>query len=152
MSYLYVNEQGARIGVDGGYITVQMKDNLVRKIPSETLENISLFGNISVTTQAMQRCLKLGITLNFFSSNGRYYGHLAPTAKCRITRQRKQFAVTEDPIFVKTFSREILGAKIHNQKIVLKRYITNPTRQSLEAVKQIENAEKNFNSVNHWMK
>ncbi len=142
MSYLYVNEQGARIGVDGGYITVQMKDNLVRKIPSETLENISLFGNISVTTQAMQRCLKLGITLNFFSSNGRYYGHLAPTAKCRITRQRKQFAVTEDPIFVKTFSREILGAKIHNQKIVLKRYITNPTRQSLEAVKQIENAEK----------
>ena len=75
MSYLYVNEQDARIGVDGGYITVQMKNDLLRKIPSETLENISLFGNISITTQAMQRCLKLGITLNFFSSNGRYYGH-----------------------------------------------------------------------------
>ena len=43
MSYLYVNEQGARIGVDGGYITVQMKNDLLRKIPSETLENISLF-------------------------------------------------------------------------------------------------------------
>ena len=71
MSYLYVNEQGARIGVDGGYITVQMKNDLLRKIPSETLENISLFGNVSITTQAMQRCLKLGITLNFFSSNGR---------------------------------------------------------------------------------
>ena len=37
MSYLYVNEQGARIGVDGGYITVQMKNDLLRKIPSETL-------------------------------------------------------------------------------------------------------------------
>ena len=34
MSYLYVNEQGARIGVDGGYVTVQMKDDLLRKIPS----------------------------------------------------------------------------------------------------------------------
>ena len=83
MSYLYVNEQGARIGVDGGYVTVQMKDDLLRKIPSETLENISLFGNISISTQAMQRCLKLGITLNFFSSNGKYYGHLTPTARCQ---------------------------------------------------------------------
>lgn len=70
MSYLYVNEQGARIGVDGGYITVQMKNDLLRKIPSETLENISLFGNVSITTQAMQRCLKLGITINFFALMG----------------------------------------------------------------------------------
>lgn len=142
MSYLYVNEQGARIGVDGGYITVQMKNDLLRKIPSETLENISLFGNVSITTQAMQRCLKLGITLNFFSSNGRYYGHLTPTARCRITRQRKQFAMTEEDNFVQAFTREILGAKIHNQKVVLKRYLTKQTPEILEAVKQIENAER----------
>lgn len=142
MSYLYVNEQGARIGVDGGYITVQMKNDLLRKIPSETLENISLFGNVSITTQAMQRCLKLGITLNFFSSNGRYYGHLTPTARCRITRQRKQFAMTEEDNFVQAFTREILGAKIHNQKVVLKRYLTKQTPEILAAVKQIENAER----------
>ncbi len=142
MSYLYVNEQGARIGVDGGYITVQMKNDLLRKIPSETLENISLFGNVSITTQAMQRCLKLGITLNFFSSNGRYYGHLTPTVRCRITRQRKQFAMTEEDNFVQAFTREILGAKIHNQKVVLKRYLTKQTPEILEAVKQIENAER----------
>ena len=142
MSYLYVNEQSARIGVDGGYITVQMKNDLLRKIPSETLENISLFGNVSITTQAMQRCLKLGITLNFFSSNGRYYGHLTPTARCRITRQRKQFAMTEEDTFVQAFTREILGAKIHNQKVVLKRYLTKQTPEILEAVKQIENAER----------
>ena len=142
MSYLYVNEQGARIGVDGGYITVQMKNDLLRKIPSETLENISLFGNVSITTQAMQRCLKLGITINFFSSNGRYYGHLTPTARCRITRQRKQFAMTEEDNFVQAFTREILGAKIHNQKVVLKRYLTKQTPEILEAVKQIENAER----------
>lgn len=142
MSYLYVNEQGARIGVAGGYITVQMKDDLLRKIPSETLENISLFGNISITTQAMQRCLKLGITLNFFSANGRYYGHLTPTARCRITRLRKQFAATGNPDFAEKLSREILGAKIHNQKVVLKRYVTKPTSSILEAVKQIENAER----------
>ena len=142
MSYLYVNEQGARIGVDGGYITVQMKNDLLRKIPSETLENISLFGNVSITTQAMQRCLKLEITLNFFSSNGRYYGHLTPTARCRITRQRKQFAITGEDNFVQAFAREILGAKIHNQKVVLKRYLTKQTPEILEAVKQIENAER----------
>ena len=105
MSYLYVNEQGARIGVDGGYVTVQMKDDLLRKIPSETLENISLFGNISISTQAMQLCLKLGITLNFFSSNGKYYGHLTPTARCQIRRHRKQFSLSEDPGFANELAK-----------------------------------------------
>ena len=118
MSYLYVNEQGARIGVDGGYITVQMKNDLLRKIPSETLENISLFGNVSITTQAMQRCLKLGITLNFFSSNGRYYGHLTPTVRCRITRQRKQFAMTEEDNFVQAYKCQDKYAQKFSYKYV----------------------------------
>lgn len=146
MSYLYVNEQGARIGVDGGYVTVQMKNDLLRKIPSETLENISLFGNISISTRAMQRCLRLGITLNFFSSNGKYYGHLTPTARCQIRRQRKQFSVSEDPGFAKELAKEILQAKIHNQKIVLKRYIVKPSVAVQESLKQIENAEKKIAS------
>ncbi len=142
MSYLYVNEQGARIGVDGGYIKVEMKNDLVRRIPSETLENISVFGNVSISTQAMQRCLKLGITLNFFSARGSYYGHLTPTARCRISRQRNQFALTELPDFTECFIKEILSAKIHNQKIILRRYITKTNGVISEALKQIENAER----------
>lgn len=43
MSSLYVNENGAVISVDGGYFCV--KNNLVRKIPKELLESITIFGN-----------------------------------------------------------------------------------------------------------
>ena len=50
--------------------------------------------------------------------------------------------MTEEDNFVQAFTREILGAKIHNQKVVLKRYLTKQTPEILEAVKQIENAER----------
>ena len=142
MSYLYVNEQGAKIRVDGGYISVETKDSMVRKIPSETLENISIFGNISITTRAIQKCLQLGITLNFFSTKGRYYGHLVPTAKCRISRQRNQFSLTTDDEFTMTFTKNIISAKIHNQKTVLHRYVHVYNGRLLECFKQIESAEK----------
>ena len=46
---LYVNEQGSVVGVDGGYYVVKQKNDLLRKIPKETLEAITLFGNVHLT-------------------------------------------------------------------------------------------------------
>ena len=60
MSCLYVNENGAVISVDGGYICVTLKDGMVRKLPKELLESITIFGNSSITTPCMQECLRRG--------------------------------------------------------------------------------------------
>ena len=55
MSSLYVNESGAVISVDGGYFCVTQKNGLVRKLPKELVESITIFGNSSVTTPCIQR-------------------------------------------------------------------------------------------------
>ena len=73
MSYLYVNNQGSTVAVDGGYFTVTQPDGLVRKIPSATLEYIAAFGNINFTTKAIQECIKNGVVVNFFSKNGTFF-------------------------------------------------------------------------------
>lgn len=49
MSCLYIIDDGAVLSVDGGYYCVKYSDGDLKKIPSETLESVSLFGNISVT-------------------------------------------------------------------------------------------------------
>ncbi len=54
MSCLYLNESGAVISIAGGYFCVKQKDGLVRKIPKETLESITIFGNSSITTPCVQ--------------------------------------------------------------------------------------------------
>ena len=43
MSYLYVAEQGASIGLSGNRFQVKYKDGLIKSIPAETLEVIEVF-------------------------------------------------------------------------------------------------------------
>lgn len=65
MSYLYVCEQGASIGVAENRFQVKYKDGMLRSIPAETLEVIEVFGNVQVTTQCLAECLKRGVISSF---------------------------------------------------------------------------------------
>ena len=66
MSYVYICEQGAVVGVEGNRLQVKYKDGMVKTLPIEPLESIELFGRIQVSTACMTECLKRGITLGFF--------------------------------------------------------------------------------------
>ena len=55
MSYLYVSEQGASIGIEANRFQVKCKDGMIKSIPAETLEMIEVFGSVQITT----RCLNV---------------------------------------------------------------------------------------------
>ena len=140
MSYLYVNNQGSTVAVDGGYFTVTQPDGLVRKIPSATLEYIAAFGNINFTTKAIQECIKNGVVVNFFSKNGTFFGKIESANNVKIGRQRQQFKLSGKTEFALELSKRIISAKIHNQLVVLGRYADN--EKFADNFKQIKLAEK----------
>lgn len=72
MSYLYITENGAVVSISGGYYVVSYKDGLIQKIPSETLESVSLFGNVTLTTPCVKKFLEKGIPVSYFSTSGAY--------------------------------------------------------------------------------
>lgn len=45
MSYLYVSEQGASIGIEANRFQVKYKVGMIKSIPAETLEMIEVFGS-----------------------------------------------------------------------------------------------------------
>lgn len=114
MSSLYVNESGAVISVEGGYFCVTQKNGLVRKIPKELLESITLFGNSSITTPCIQECLRRGVQVNYFSGKGAYYGRLSSTRHVNGERLRQQVHACEKPSFRLPLARKITTAKIRN--------------------------------------
>ena len=79
MSYLYVCEQGATIGITENRFQVKYKDGMVKSIPAETLEVIEIFGKIQITTQCITECLKRGVNILFYSTKGAYFGRLIST-------------------------------------------------------------------------
>ena len=128
MSCLYVNESGAVISVEGGYFCVKQKNGLVRRLPKELLESITIFGNSSITTPCMQECLRRGITLNYFSGKGAYYGKLSSTRHVNGERLKSQIYACDDPVFCLTMAKRIVTAKIHNQCVILRRYRRLPLK------------------------
>ncbi|MDR3258837.1 MAG: CRISPR-associated endonuclease Cas1 [Fusobacteriaceae bacterium] len=151
MSFLYVKDQGATIGVDGGYFVVKYKDSgddMIRKIPSETLEYIAVFGGVHLTTVAIQKCLQNGIVISFFSKSGVYFGRISSTTKTNILRQRKQFTLSGNTSFSLNLSKKLIKAKIKNQLVVLKRYMNNSIFRYEEIVKQMKDAEIKMDNCN----
>lgn len=86
MSYLYIVDDGAVLSLDGGYYCVKYSDNNIRKIPSETVESVALFGNISVTTPCVKKLLENGIPVSYFSRKGAYFRRLESTRHTNIFR------------------------------------------------------------------
>lgn len=121
MSYLYVCEQGACVGIQGNRFQVKYKDGMLKSIPAETLEVIEIFGKVQLTTQCVTECLKRGVNVIFYSVNGAYFGRLISTTHVNVQRQRKQAEIGNNETFKLEFSRKIISAKIRNQMVVLRR-------------------------------
>lgn len=125
MSYLYVCEQGAVIGVSGNRFQVKYKDGMTKSIPMETMEVIEIFGKVQLSTQCLETCLTRGINVIFYSRYGSYYGRLISTNHVNVKRQRKQAELGNKRDFNLGISKRIINAKIKNQIVILRRYARN---------------------------
>ncbi|MCD8180966.1 MAG: CRISPR-associated endonuclease Cas1 [Firmicutes bacterium] len=135
MSYIYITEQGSKISVEGGYCTVTSANEMKRLIPIETIEYVSLFGNINLTTPALQMFMKNNITVTLYSKTGAYFGRIMSNENVNILRQRKQFRLSGDTEFSLNIAKRIIDAKIHNQSVVLNRYC--PENENADKVKEM---------------
>ena len=86
MSLLYVNENGALIGIEGNKCVAKYKDGMKTFIPIESLEGITIMGQSQVTTKCMEECMMRGIPVTYFSKGGRYFGRLISTGHGPMSR------------------------------------------------------------------
>ena len=136
MSVLYVTKNGSVVSIEANYVKVKISEEKTEKIPIETLESISLFGNSQVTTPCMVECLKRGISIVYYSKNGSYFGRLESTGHVHVERQRKQAELYHSE-FALELGKKILEAKIKNQEVVLRRYTRNNEADISEEIKMM---------------
>lgn len=142
MSYLYVCEQGASIGIVENRFQVKYRDGMIKSIPAESLEIIEVFGKVQITTQCIEECLMRGINILFYSTNGAYYGRLISTSHVNVQRQRRQAEVGKNEKFKLEFSRRLIDAKIRNQIVVMRRYARSREKDIERSVVEMQNMYK----------
>ena len=146
MSILYVAENDAKIGIDSNRLSVKYSDGMLRTLPIETIEGVTLLGKAQLTTQFMETCMNKGIPVSFFSKGGKYFGRLMSTGHVKSTLQRKQAALY-DTSFAVQLSKRIINAKIGNQIVVLKRYARNNSVGIDDCISNMQNSRKKIHNV-----
>jgi CRISPR-associated protein Cas1 len=125
---LVVQTPGAQIGQRGDQLVVSVKGEVTRKLPGQQVRAIYCFGAVQITAQAVETCLELGIDVSYFSPAGRFLGLLRGLPASGVDARRGQYRLFELPGVRLQLAREIIRAKIHNQRVMLMRNGEVPDR------------------------
>ena len=125
---LVVQTPGAQIGQRGEELIVSVKGEDARKIPGQQVRAIYCYGAVQITAQAAETCLELGIDVSYFSPAGRFIGLLRGLPASGVDARRGQYRLFELPGVRLQLAREVIRAKIHNQRVMLMRNGDAPDR------------------------
>jgi CRISPR-associated protein Cas1 len=131
---LYVVTQGAHISKRGESVVVSANNEVVDEIPFKDIAHAALFGHVQISTEALHLFLAAQRTVSFFSAGGKLLGTAtAPIAK-NVALRVSQFRHFDSEDSCLRLSKDIVQAKIENQRTFLRRNLKK-MEGSLEQLK-----------------
>ena len=122
MSVIYVKEQGSYIKKMDKRIIVEKGGKVLADIPINSITNLSVLGNVQVTTQVLQMMMQEGIDISFFTYSGKYIGQIAAESSKNIFLRFSQYKRYENIEERLKLARAIVSNKIKNQITVLQSF------------------------------
>ncbi len=98
---------------------------ILLELPCSDIDQVMLFGNVQVTTQALQELLQHGIELALFSYSGKLLGQLTPPKTKNINLRIAQFEKFQQKDFGLEFARKIVQSKIRSAVSMLQNHLAN---------------------------
>lgn len=111
-----------------------------RDIPLRDLDRMVMGEGVSATTPALMEMLRRHIPISFIDGRGRFLGSFQPAAPDHGAARLRHYQRALDPEFAITIAREIISAKIHNQRRLLQRITANRKSDGWEPPPGITNA------------
>lgn len=132
---LYLNTQGLSVGKKSEMLEVKESGKVIQQIRMRDLNQVSLFGNIQISTQAMQALLELDIPLVMHSQHGFFYGMLQGTGLKNILLRRQQFRLADQAEWCLRLAKQLVIGKIRNQRTLLMRNHVSPPESAVTELK-----------------
>jgi len=123
---LYLNTQGYRVGCKDEVLTVKEKDRVIEEVRMRDLSHVALFGNIQITTQAIQSLCELEIPVTYFSMGGWFYGITRGHSLKNVFLRMEQFRLARDQTTCLSLARQFVHGKIRNHRTLLMRNHLEP--------------------------
>jgi CRISP-associated protein Cas1 len=121
LNTLYLQEQGSILRKEGERFSVEKEDLQINDIIVRRVDQILVLGNVSLTTPAMQYCMKNNIPITFISQHGSYFGRLEATTNDNSAVERFQYLRSLDEPFAFDIASRIVQAKIRNSRTMIQK-------------------------------
>lgn len=122
MPPLYITTQGAKLRYAQRRLIVEKDDCQIAALPAVHVDQVLIFGNVSVTTPALSYLLESETDTVFLTTEGRYKGRLVGPAGGNIQLRLQQYRRYHDPSWALETARAILIGKLANTRVLLRRY------------------------------
>lgn len=122
MSWIYVTEAGARLGLREGRYVISREHEVLAEVPSEIVEGVTVIDAVQVSSRAIVDFLARDIPVTWLSTTGKFFGRLESTSAQDMSRVKEQFARAEDAAFCLDLARLTVFRKIYNQRAILRSY------------------------------
>jgi CRISPR-associated protein Cas1 len=119
---LYVQEQGARVGLDGEVLEVRSREQgVLGKARLFELSQLVVLGNVQVSAQAIRELCGRSIPICWMSYGGWLSGFTEGVGHGNVELRRAQFRAAEDPAASLRLARRFVRNKIANCRTLLRR-------------------------------
>lgn len=133
---MYLNTPGLRVGRKDETLTVKDGDSLVDEVRLSDVNHVALFGNIQISTQAVQALCDAEIPLTYFSGGGWFYGVTRGHGLKNVFLRIEQFRRAGDAAFALRVARWFVHGKIRNHRTLLMRNHLEAPEPILARLKQ----------------
>lgn len=118
---LVVQSQHARIGKEGGTLKISDTEQGDTRVRLIDISDLALFGNVSITTPALSALFEHGIPVTFHSHGGWFRGMAQGIGHRNVEIRTEQYRLSFDSASCLRFARDLVAAKIANQRTILRR-------------------------------
>lgn len=119
---VHVTEQGAKVGVSGGVLSVIGREG--EKLGEPRLSGTSqvvLWGNVTISSQAMRECLARDLPVSFMSYGGWFSGMTDGLGHSHVDLRRAQYRAADEPVTSLRIAKRIVRVKLANCRTLLRR-------------------------------
>ena len=128
----YVQKQGAFVGKDGDRLTAKYKDEKLNSTPLKDVSQVSLFGNVGLSAQALREVTARGIPICHFSYGGWFHALTSGLIHKNVELRQAQFATAAQPLKSLALARCFILAKMKNCRTLLRRHAVDKHRGELD--------------------
>jgi CRISPR-associated protein Cas1 len=118
---LYLQEPGSHVGKRSEHLVVRKDGQEIQRVPIAATRQVVVFGNVQVSTQALECLATLEVPVVYMTGYGRFIAALQPAPTKNVMLRANQYRLFADPQRALSLAKAAVKAKISNQRTLLMR-------------------------------